>query len=57
VASIEGYKVVIVLRGTATGDSRAVLNAKGRAHLLAEPRHRWKDAVADFRFFSPRLLR
>ena len=32
---IEGYKVEVVLRGSATGDVRAVLDTEGGAHLLA----------------------
>ncbi len=33
--SIEGYTVEVVLRGTATGDVRAILDVDGGGHLLA----------------------
>ncbi len=33
--AIEDYKVIVVLRGTSTGDVRAVLDAAGGRHLLA----------------------
>ena len=33
--SIDGYKVEVILRGTATGDVRAIVNVEGGRDLLA----------------------
>ena len=49
--SIEGYKVRVVLRGTATGDVRAVVDVEGGGNLLAGTPHRWTEPAADSDFY------